>query len=57
MRGSLKLTNWWVVLQIQSEMSAKILVLCPTNKLQKDCHSRAGGSPAQSRLDAALGLL
>jgi hypothetical protein len=31
-----------------------LIVSCPTNKLQKDCHSRAGGSPAQSRLDSRL---
>jgi hypothetical protein len=23
-----------------------VLVLCPTSKLQNDCHSRVGGSPA-----------
>jgi hypothetical protein len=31
-----------------------LIVLCPTNKLQNDRHSRAGGSPVQRRLDSRL---
>jgi hypothetical protein len=40
---------------IRQEMHIEpILLLRPTKKLQNDCHSRAGGSPVQRRLDSRL---